>query len=90
LKVILLEAAVVAVTGLNDAVTPFGNPVAAKLTLPEKPLMPLTLMVLLPLPERGMVRLVGEAAKLKLGTTTVKEIGIVLFSMPEVPVMVSG
>jgi hypothetical protein len=81
---------VVAVNGLNDAVTPLGNPVAAKLTLPEKPLMPLTLIVLLPLPERGMVRLVGKTARLKLGTTTIKEIGIVLVRVPEVPVMVTG
>ena len=40
---------VVAVAGLKDAVTPDGNPEAAKLTVPLNPFSGLTVMVLVPL-----------------------------------------
>jgi hypothetical protein len=46
----LLAAVIVAVAGLNAAVTPLGSPLTAKLTVPVKPFCPLTLSVLLPLP----------------------------------------
>jgi hypothetical protein len=39
----------VVLTGLNDAVTPLGNPDALKATLAEKPLILFTVMVLVPL-----------------------------------------
>jgi hypothetical protein len=45
-----LALLVVAVAGLNAAVTPVGSPLTVKLTLPPKPFCPLTLRVLLPLP----------------------------------------
>jgi hypothetical protein len=80
---------VVAVNGPNDAVTPLGRPVAAKLTLPAKPLTPLTLMVVFTLLASGIVRLVADVARLKLGTLTVSPIVVILFNVPEVPVIVS-
>ena len=40
---------VVALAGLNDAVTPAGNPLAVRFTDPLKLLMPVTAIVLLPL-----------------------------------------
>jgi hypothetical protein len=86
----LQGAVVVAVNGPNNAVTPFGNPVVAKPTLPLKPSIPLTLMVLLPLLASGIVRLVAEVARLKAGATTVKLIVAVLVRDPEVPLIVSG
>ena len=39
----------VVLEGLNEAVTPLGNPEAERLTLPLKPLMGLTVIVLVPL-----------------------------------------
>jgi len=47
--------------GLNDAVTPLPMPVAVKVTLPVKP--PEGVMVILdvPLADRSMVKLVGDA-----------------------------
>ena len=76
--------------GLNTAVTPFGNPLTARLTLPLKPYRPVTLMVLIPLLAWITLRLAGEAERLKLGATTDKLIAVVLLKLPEVPVMVSG
>ncbi|MGH9564131.1 MAG: hypothetical protein ACRD3S_21980 [Terracidiphilus sp.] len=46
-KVSTLE--LVAAVGLNEAVTPLGNPDAAKATLPLKGLTSLTVIVLVPL-----------------------------------------
>jgi len=51
----------VVLVGLKDAVTPAGNPDADKLTLPVKPLVGLTVIVLVPLPPCATVTLVGEA-----------------------------
>ncbi len=87
-KVSELVPAVLA--GLKAAVTPPGNPDTARLTVELKPFCPATLMVLLPLPARGTVRLLGEDDRLKLGTTTVRVIGVVALRPPEVPVMISG
>jgi hypothetical protein len=50
---------VVALAGLNDAVTPAGKPLAARLTEPLKPLSGVTATVLLPLAPWAI--LTGEA-----------------------------
>ena len=51
----------VALLGLNDAVTPLGRPDADKLTLPLKPFCGVTVMVLVPLAPWTTLRLPGEA-----------------------------
>jgi hypothetical protein len=84
------EVLAVVLDGLKAAVTPLGNPDTAKLTLPLNPFEPATLMVLLPLPVRATVRLLGEEERLKLGTTTVSPTVVVPLRLPEAPVMVSG
>ena len=80
----------VVLDGLKTAVTPLGKPDTPKATVPLKPFSPATLMVLLPLPARGTARLLAEDVRLKLGTTTVNAMVVVLLRLPEVPVMVSG
>lgn len=87
-NVITLVALVLA--ALNAAVTPLGNPLAAKVTLELNPFDPLTLIVLVPLLLRGIVRLAADAERLKLGTVTVTAIVVVLLSVPDVPVTVIG
>ena len=59
----------VPVVGLvpNAAVTPLGNPDAARVTLPLNPFRSVTVMVLVPLPPCVMVRLLGESESVKLG-----------------------
>jgi hypothetical protein len=53
--------------GLKTAVTPFGSPEAARVTLPEKPLAGVMTTVLLPLaPPSEMVTVLGAVARLKL------------------------
>ena len=76
--------------GLNAAVTPLGKPDTPRATMPLKPFCPATLILLLPLPARGMVRPLSEDKRLKLGTTTVNVIVVLPLRFPEVPVMVSG
>ncbi len=51
--------------GLNDAVTPLGRPDADKLTLPLKPFCGVTVMVLTPLAPCVMLRLLGDAERVK-------------------------
>ena len=51
--------------GLNDAVTPLGRPDAKKLTALLKPFCGVTVIVLVPLAPRWIVRLVGDADKVK-------------------------
>jgi hypothetical protein len=51
--------------GLNPAVTPLGKPEALKVTLPVKPLVGLTVMVLVPLLPCCTVTLVGDADRVK-------------------------
>jgi hypothetical protein len=80
----------VVLDGLNAAVTPLGSPDTLRATLPLKPFCPATLILLLPLPARGTVRLLGEDERLKLGTTTVNTMGVVALRLPDAPVMVSG
>lgn len=52
--------------GLNEATTPAGKPDADKLTLALNPLRALTVMVLVPLVPWMMVKLLGEAERVKL------------------------
>jgi len=51
----------VVLVGLNDAVTPLGNPEAARLTLPVNPFAGFTVIVLVPLAPSATVKLLGEA-----------------------------
>ena len=52
---------------LNDAVTPFGRPDAAKVTFPVKPFWGATVIVLEPFDPWAMVRLLGDAERAKSG-----------------------
>ena len=64
----------------NDAVTPLGRPDAAKVTLPVKPFWGATAIVLGPLAPWRMLRLLGEAERLKSGVAvvlTVREMVVV-------------
>ena len=86
--VIVLE--VVPGFGLNAAVTPDGNPEAAKVTLPVNPFCGAIVIVLVPLPPRATVKLVGEAESAKFGVAlTVKLTVVVCVKLPEVPVIVT-
>ena len=51
--------------GLNEVLTPLGTPVADSLTLPVKPPEGVTVMVVVPVADAGMVTLVGDADKVK-------------------------
>jgi len=51
----------------NVAVTPLGNPEAARVTLPLNPPRSVTVIVLVPLPPWVIVRLLGDAESVKLG-----------------------
>lgn len=53
--------------GLKLAVTPAGNPLAAKATVPVNPFTGATLMVLLPLAPCAIDSAAGAALSLKLG-----------------------
>ena len=82
----------VAGLGLNKAVTPFGNPEAASVTLPENPPAGVMEMVLVPLaPPFAMVTVVGDAERVKLccEACTVRLRVVVLVKLPDVPVIVT-
>jgi hypothetical protein len=51
--------------GLNDAVTPLGNPEADKLTLPLNPFCAFTVIVLAPLAPCVTVKLLGDDNSVK-------------------------
>ena len=53
--------------GLKDAVTPLGRPDADKLTLLLKPFCGVTAMLLWPLPPCAIVKLLGDAERIKFG-----------------------
>jgi hypothetical protein len=55
---------------LNDAVTPVGRPEAVSATVPVNPLVGVTVMVLVPLDPSAMVKLAGDAERLKSGAAT--------------------
>jgi hypothetical protein len=57
------ELVLVVLAGLKDALTPLGNPVADKLTLPLKPLWGETVIVLVPLAPCTMLKLPGDAER---------------------------
>jgi hypothetical protein len=82
---------VVVLVGLKDAVTPLGKPeVTAKLTVPVKPFSGFTVIVLVPLPPLGTLRLLGAADRVKLpAPVTVRLIVVVWVSVPDVPVIVT-
>ena len=62
-SVTLLVLAVL--VGLNDAVRPLGRPDAEKLTVLLKPFCGVTVIVLAPLAPRWIVKLVGDAERVK-------------------------
>jgi hypothetical protein len=83
----------VPVVGLvpNAAVTPLGNPDAARVTLPVKPLTSVTVMVSVPLAPRAIDRAAAEGLSVKLGgAVTVSVMVVVAVALPDVPVMVIG
>ena len=61
----------VALVGLKDAVTPLGRPEAERATLPVKPFCGVTVMLLGPLAPCAIVRLLGDADRLKFGAGAV-------------------
>jgi hypothetical protein len=86
------------VPAAKPAVTPLGKPEAARATVPEKPPVGVTVMVLVPLPPWAIDTEVGEAESVKLGaTTTVRAMVVVALGVwqgiPQVaggvPVMVT-
>ena len=80
----------VVVTGLNVAVTPFGRPDAAKLTLPVNPKRSVTVIVVAPVAPCGIVRLLGEEESLKFGgPVTVSAMVVVFDKFPQLPVIVN-
>src|SRR5690348_6131597 len=81
---------VVALLGLNEAVTPLGRPEADRLTLELKPFCGVTAMVLVPLAPWVTAKELGLAERVKFGgAETVRESVEVFDKLPEAPVMVS-
>jgi hypothetical protein len=80
----------VALLGLNEAVTPLGRPEADKLTLELKPFCGVTVMVLVPLAPWVTAKELGLAERVKFGgAETVRERAVAFDRLPEVPVTVS-
>jgi len=83
----------VALPGLNEAVTPFGKPLADRLTVPLKPFNSFIVIVLVTLFPRATLKVAGEAERLKSGAGaeafTVKLTEVVCVKLPEVPVTVT-
>jgi hypothetical protein len=78
--------------GLNTAVTPAGNPEAVKATLPVKPPLDATVMVLLVVDPRVIEAAAGLAEMVKFGVAgaaTVSGIEVVCERVPLVPVTVT-
>jgi hypothetical protein len=90
LAVRLRVLVVVAGFGLNDAVTPGGNPDAARMTSPVNPFTGVTVTVLFPsAPPLAIVSASGEADKVKLFTKALTlRLRVVEFvNVPDVPVI---
>lgn len=66
----------VAGLGLNAAVTPVPRPLAERVTLPAKPLLGVTVIVVVPCDERVMVRLEGDAERVKLPVATAVTVSV--------------
>src|SRR5262249_31202081 len=80
----------VAGLGLNDAVVPLRMPDAENVTLPLKPFIADIVRVVLPLLPRVMLRVLGEAERLKLGApVTVRETVAALLRLPLTPLIVT-
>lgn len=81
-----------AVPAAKPAVTPLGKLEAARATVPEKPPVGVTVMVLVPLPPWAIDTDVGEAESVKLGaTTTVRAMVVVAFGVwQEIPQVEGG
>jgi hypothetical protein len=78
--------------GLNEAVTPLGNPVAVKATLPVNPPVSVTVIVSVPVPPCLTVRDVGEEERAKPDTglvLTVRPMVVLAVVVPEVPLIVT-
>ena len=78
--------------GLNEAVTPLGNPVAVKVTLPVNPPVSVTVMVSVPLLPCFTVSDVGEEESVKPAVTfalIVSATVVVAVVLPDVPVTVT-
>jgi hypothetical protein len=77
-------------TALRVAVTPLGSPDAASATVPLKPKMSVMAMVLAPLAPGVTLKVVGVAARVKLGCgTIVSAIVTSAVRLPDVPVIVT-
>ena len=80
----------VVLVGLKDAVTPLGRPDADRLTLPLKPFCGVIVIVLVPLAPWVILRLLGDAERVKFGgAVTMRLIVVVFVKLPEVPVIVT-
>jgi len=81
---------VVALAGLNVAVTPAGKPEAERFTAPLNPFWPAMVIVAVPLVPCTTLKLLGAAESVKLaGTTTFTLTEVMLVSAPELPVIVA-
>jgi len=71
----------------KDAVTPLGNPLAAKVGVPVKPFCGVTVMVAVPDAPCVMLRLAGDAPSTKLEAALTVTLSVVQAdSVPEIPV----
>lgn len=81
---------VVAFVELNDAVTPGGNPDAARLTLPVNPFCGLIVIVLVVEAPGATLMLAGVADIVNDGGAVMVKVNrAVLVSVPDVPVIVA-
>jgi hypothetical protein len=81
---------VVVLVGLNDAVTPLGNPEADRLTLLVNPFCFVTVIVLVPFAPSRTVRLPGDAERVKLGEALTVRLTVVVCEIaPDTPVIVT-